>query len=230
MEHDELSQEFIWFVTSSSMSFSRRSMRTFVIEHEPRWTKHVFRPWLVTLWRGLSITVYNHGISHVPIYCVRKWYLWICCGMAIGKNTAIHMGCFVTGRQITVANHSVINRRCYLDGRGGIKIGSNVSISPEVYILTASHLVNSTSFEGVQGKVHIEDYVWIGARAIILPNVTLGKGCVVGAGAVVTKSVLPHEIVAGNPAQVIGKREQNLTYELSYFPLADTDEALPRLF
>lgn len=205
-------------------------MRAFVVLHEPRWTKQVFRPWLVTLWRGLSVAVYNHGVSHLPIYFARKWYLQICCGIVVGNHTAIHMGCFVTGRHITVANHSVVNRKCYLDGRGSIKIGSNVSISPEVYILTTSHLANSSSFEAKRGEVRIEDYVWIGARAIILPNVTLGEGCVVGAGAVVTKTVRPYEIVAGNPARVIGKREPGLTYELAYFPLFDTDETLPKLF
>ena len=205
-------------------------MRSFLIEHEPRWAKRVFRPWLVTLWRGLSMAAYNHGISRLPIYTVRKWYLRICCGIIIGRDSAIHMGCFITGRQITMANHSVINRRCYLDGRGGIEIGNNVSISPEVYIMSATHLVNDPLFAGAQFKVKIEDYTWIGARAIILPNVTLGVGCVVGAGAVVTKSVPPYQIVAGNPARIIGERSRSLRYNLSYFPLFDTDETLPVLF
>jgi maltose O-acetyltransferase len=54
--------------------------------------------------------------------------------------------------------------------------------------------------------VVIEDDVWIGTRAIILPGRRLGKGCIVGAGAVVTKDVEPHSIVAGNPARAVGSR------------------------
>ena len=57
------------------------------------------------------------------------------------------------------------------------------------------------------GTIIIEDDVWIGANSIILKNVTLGQGCVVGAGSVVTKSVEPYAIVAGNPAKLIKYRD-----------------------
>jgi acetyltransferase-like isoleucine patch superfamily enzyme len=60
--------------------------------------------------------------------------------------------------------------------------------------------------------VLIEDYVFIGTRAMILPGVILGKGCAVAAGAIVTKSVVPFTIVAGVPAKPIGHRVENLEY------------------
>ncbi|WP_303642797.1 DapH/DapD/GlmU-related protein, partial [uncultured Duncaniella sp.] len=54
-----------------------------------------------------------------------------------------------------------------------------------------------------KGKVIIEDSVWIGDKATILPNVTLGKGCIIGANSVVTKDIPPYAIACGNPAKVI---------------------------
>ena len=119
----------------------------------------------------------------------------------------------------------MINRGCKLDARGGILIGSNVSISPHCYIITASHDHNSQDFMGMTGDlvVRIGDYSWIGATATILPGVTIGEGAVVGAGSVVTRDVIPFSIVAGNPATVIGRRDSNLSYNLNWRPLFDTD-------
>lgn len=62
--------------------------------------------------------------------------------------------------------------------------------------------------------VVIEDYAWLSCRSIILPGVTVGKGAVVAAGAVVTKSVESYTIVGGIPAKPIGKRNPNLDYVL----------------
>ena len=95
--------------------------------------------------------------------------------------------------------------------RGSLQIGSNVSVSPEAAILTAYHRHDRDDF-GVESKaVTVEDHVWIGARAIILPGVTLGRGSVVGAGAVVTRDVPPLTIVAGNPARPVGTRPDHAT-------------------
>jgi len=66
--------------------------------------------------------------------------------------------------------------------------------------------------------VTIEDYVWIGHRAIIMPGVTIGRGAVVAAGAVVTKSVPPMSIVAGVPAKIIGQRHSALKYTKYHRP------------
>ncbi|MFC6639871.1 acyltransferase [Sulfitobacter sediminilitoris] len=62
----------------------------------------------------------------------------------------------------------------------------------------------------------MEDYAWISCRVTILPNVRIGRGAVVAAGAVVTKDVPQFAIVAGVPAVVIGERERNLKYQLDF--------------
>jgi acetyltransferase-like isoleucine patch superfamily enzyme len=85
-----------------------------------------------------------------------------------------------------------------------LSIGDRVAVAQRVMIVLASHPNESrlrTNVQSVYGHVAIEDDAWIGAGAIILPNVTIGKAAIVGAGAVVTKDVAPRTIVAGNPAR-----------------------------
>jgi maltose O-acetyltransferase len=99
---------------------------------------------------------------------------------------------------------------------GGITIGKNVSISQEVIILTADHDLNSPGFTGRNKGVVIEDYVWIGTRATILPGVKIGYGAVVAAGAVVTNNVEAFSVVGGVPAKPISQRADVLNYSTSY--------------
>jgi maltose O-acetyltransferase len=85
-------------------------------------------------------------------------------------------------------------------------------IAPEVIILTLGHRHDSIETPmcgqgGYATKVIIEDDVWIGIRVIVLPGVKIGKGSIVGAGAVVTKDVPPWTIVGGVPAKVIKRRK-----------------------
>jgi maltose O-acetyltransferase len=75
----------------------------------------------------------------------------------------------------------------------------------------------SPDFAGRTAPVVIEDFAWLGSRAMVLPGVTVGKGAVVAAGAVVTRDVPPYAIVGGVPARVIGERERGLDYAFDYF-------------
>lgn len=172
---------------------------------------------------ALAVYAFNGFLTHVPGYSLRTTYLRCALGYDIGRGTAVHMGCFFTGDHIHIGQHTVINRRTYLDGRGELRIGDNVSISPEVYVLTATHAVDDPRFAPDLRGATIEDDVWIGARAIILPGVTLGRGTVVGAGAVVTRSTEPYAVVVGNPARKIRERSRDLNYTLRYFPWFNTD-------
>jgi len=96
-----------------------------------------------------------------------------------------------------------------MDTRGGIKIGNNVSISSDVVILTADHDMDNENMDGRNKGVIINDYVWIGTRATLLPGVNIGYGAVVATGAVVTKDVPPYGVAAGVPAKVIKYRNSN---------------------
>jgi maltose O-acetyltransferase len=171
----------------------------------------------------------NHVIPGIPSFALRRFWYQRMLGIAFGAHSGIHMGCYVWfyGRGSVrrsgcgIGAYSRINRKCCLDIRGGLRIGDNVSVSPEVTILTASHRVDDPAFRVEQRQVVIEDHVWIGTRAMIMPGVTLGRGCVIAAGAVVTRDVRPLAIVAGIPAREVGTRPSTATdYVLdSPFPL-----------
>ena len=173
--------------------------------------------------RGMRFYLANHVIAEIPSFRVRHWYYRRVLHYRIGRDSSIHMGTFVTGDSISIGDNVVINRRCYLDGRLGLEIGDNVSISPEVYIISMEHDVDSPTFATKGGKVVIEDNVWVGARAIILPGVTLGEGSVVGAGAVVSRSVAPYRVAVGVPAREIRDRNRGLRYRCRYLPWFDSD-------
>ncbi len=115
-------------------------------------------------------------------------------------------------RKLKIGTNSCIGHKATLDARGGLTIGSNVNFSSEVMIWTAQHDHRDQHFETVFKPVMIEDTVWLGPRAIILPGITIGKGAVVAAGAVVTKDVEPYTVVGGIPARKISDRPQDLDY------------------
>ena len=172
---------------------------------------------------ALAFWLGNHLFMNWTPYCVRRWFLRRYCKVAIGRDSSIAMGCFVTGTNIRIGNNSVINRFTYLDGRCPLTIGNNVNISHYTLIQTLTHDPQAPDFGTLVRPVAIGDHAWIGARAIICPGVTIGEGAVVGAGAVVTRDVAPYTIVAGNPARVINQRTRDLRYRTRYFPLFDTD-------
>lgn len=174
--------------------------------------------------RAFKFYLYNDWLTHFPSYTIRHFYLRKILRITIGKNTAVHMGCFFTGNNIFIGNNTVINRNCYFDGRAArLIIGNNVSISPEAYIITMSHSAKSEKFEAFSKEVVIEQYVWIGARAMILPGVMIKEGSVVGAMSLVNKTIPAYSIAAGVPAELVGQRTRPLNYELNYFPYFNTD-------
>ncbi|WP_339725374.1 acyltransferase [Maribacter stanieri] len=163
----------------------------------------------------------NKIINKIPFYTLRHFYYRYVVKIELGKGSSIHLDTSINRFNIKIGNKSVINRNCYLDGRGGLTIGDNVSISPEVHLITATHDAQSKSFEYSIKPIFIEDYVWVGTRATILPGVTLAKGCVVATGSVVTKDVAPFTIVGGVPAKKIGERNKDLDYHCKWMPPFD---------
>jgi len=166
----------------------------------------------------------NEVISHTPSFTIRRlWYQKVL-GIALGNHVGLHLGCYVWSygpRQIRrtgtrIGSFCRINRNCCLDVRGGLYVDDNVSISPGVVILTADHNFQDPQFPVETRPVTIHDHVWIGAGAMVMPGVTIGRGAVIAAGAVVTRDVAPLTIVGGVPARPLGtRRGEALAYELS---------------
>lgn len=154
-------------------------------------------------------------IMKIPFHTVRNLFLNSCIGkrgehVEICKNVEIRIP-----RNIFIGDYTTINKDTLLDGRGGkVFIGNCVDIAQEVRVWTLQHDYNSPEYAAVGGNVIINDYVWIASRCTILPGVTIGKGAVIATGAVVTKDIPEYAIVAGVPAKIIGKRNDNLAYKL----------------
>ncbi|MCX7101578.1 MAG: acyltransferase [Methylobacter sp.] len=107
---------------------------------------------------------------------------------------------------LTIGNESFISGKSHLALNDKITLGNNVVINQGCTLLTASHDINCVNWEHIKSPIIIEDYAWVATNSIILPGVVIGKGAVIGAGSVVTKSVPPYHVVAGNPARIIKTR------------------------
>ncbi len=110
------------------------------------------------------------------------------------------------GSNIYMGQYVYLNVQCTILDCNQVRIGSHVMIGPAVQIYTAAHHIQAElRIQGLEvaSPIVIEDNVWIGGAAVLLPGVCVGRNAVVGAGAVVTHDVPPNTVVAGNPARVL---------------------------
>lgn len=152
-------------------------------------------------------------VGLIPSHLLRKFFYTLA---GIKLHGTLHMWArFYDPTGITIGKDSIVGDHAFLDGRSAIKIGQHTDIASEVMIYNSEHDLAEEDFSATLAPVEIGDYVFIGPRAIILPGVTIGRGAVVAAGAVVTKDVANFAIVGGVPAKVIGERaNKNPTYNL----------------
>lgn len=149
-------------------------------------------------------------LSHRPGGRVFRWLrrqtggrLLAHCGADVNIEARVDFG---SGRNVSLGDHAGIGARSRVEAA---EIGPGVIIAPEVMILARNHVFDEPgTWIGAQGvtdlrPVTIGEGAWIGARAIILPGVTVGPFAVIGAGAVVTKDVPSHGVAVGNPARVV---------------------------
>ena len=165
----------------------------------------------------------------------RKLY-WTLQGMSIGKGTTcprlyvtwphqvqigekcrIESGVFFkfdgiwqTGPRIIIGNHCFIGQNCEFNIRQEIRIAADCLIASGVKFIDHDHGTELGTpmrlQEGQEAAIAVESDVWIGTNAVILKGVTIGRGAIVAAGAVVNRSVLPYSIVGGIPARPIAMR------------------------
>ena len=154
-------------------------------------------------------------VGYIPIHFIRKTF-YIISGIKMPFDSTIHIGAnFFQPSGITIGHDTIIGDHCFLDGRARLSIGSHVGIASQVLIYNDEHDLSSPNYSNSFGPVEIGDYVFIGPRAIILPNIKIGKGAVVAAGAVVTKDIPDFEIWGGVPAKKINDRQnKNPSYTL----------------
>jgi len=109
------------------------------------------------------------------------------------------------GENIRVGRNVFINQNCTMYDLGGIDVGDDVMIGPNVSIITSGHPLEPSQRRAfvIAKPIVIERNVWIAAGATIIGGVTIGENSVVAAGAVVTRDVPPNNLVGGNPARII---------------------------
>ena len=129
-------------------------------------------------------------------------------------------GCFyldlivwLNGDRIEMGDRVAFNYGCYVNGFGGLVIGDGAEFGPGVLIHTANHEMDDAYRPATEqgwrddGPLEIGRNCWIGMGAIILPGVTIGEACVVGAGSVVVGDLPPFTVAVGNPARVVRERD-----------------------
>ena len=134
-------------------------------------------------------------------------------GIRIADGSTVHESVLIAANrgQVNIGRHSWIGPFCLVYGNGDVSIGDNVLVAGHSSINTVSHHFERCDIpindQGIHcDPVRIEDDVWIGMNAVILQGITIGRGAIVGAGAVVTRDVPPWSIVTGVPARVIRQR------------------------
>lgn len=130
----------------------------------------------------------------------------------IGQNSIIEPPFYCSyGHNIYIGDYVFLNVLCTILDGNEVHIGHHVMIGPAVQIYTAAHHLRAeTRIQGweVAKPIVIEENVWVGGGAILLPGVRIGRNAVVGAGAVVSRDVPANTVVVGNPARVIRVIEQ----------------------
>jgi acetyltransferase-like isoleucine patch superfamily enzyme len=133
--------------------------------------------------------------------------------ITIGDDSYLSSHCILNTFDgwISMGSKCTVNSYAILYGHGGLQIGNGVRIAPLVMLMPMNHIYKDPHVpirkQGIKAQgLKIEDDVWFGAGAIVLDGVTIGRGAVIGAGAVVTKDIPPYSVAVGVPARVIKKR------------------------
>lgn len=138
----------------------------------------------------------------------------------IGEGTSIMSGSYLyahDSNSLTIGSHCSFNHNVILGAAGGeIVIGNDVLIGPNVVLRAADHEFASKEVpircQGHRpGRIVIGDDVWLGANVVVTSGVTIGHGCVVGAGSIVTRDLPPMNVCVGNPARPIRSRQPQAT-------------------
>lgn len=157
-------------------------------------------------------------LGKVPCHTYRNLILKSVYKMDIGRNVVIYGGFEIRDPwNISIGEGSIIGDNAILDGRNGIVIGKNVNFSTGVWLWTEQHDFNDIYFLSNKkgGSITIGNRAWISSRVSILPDIIIGEGAVVAAGAVVTKNCDQYAVYGGIPAKKISNRNSNLQYEFS---------------
>jgi len=144
-----------------------------------------------------------------PCFGWRRFVLR-CFGAKIGAHVNTYPSTWVYFPwNLAVGDWSALGEHAFVYNLGQITLGEKVTVSHRAQLCAGTHDYRQLDFPLIKPPIIIQDQVWICADAFVGPGVTVGEGAIVGARAVAMKNVEPWTIVAGNPAQVVKKRQFN---------------------
>ncbi len=157
------------------------------------------------LWFYISALIFKNSLfpfSGLKVFLLRIF------GATIGKNVILRHQLNIKYPWFLIVGDSTwIGEEVWIDNLVPVKIGSNVCLSQGVMLLTGNHNYSKPKFDLITGKIVLEDGVWIGAKAIICPEVFADEHAVLTAGSIATKDMEAYFVYQGNPAKKIRQRQ-----------------------
>ena len=131
-------------------------------------------------------------------------------GARVGRGVTIKPGVRVKFPwRLTIGDHSWIGEDVWIDNLAPVAIGSHCCISQGAYLCSGNHDWTAAAFDLRTEQIRICDRVWIGARSVVAPGVTIGEGSILALGSIATRTTSPWSINSGNPAKPIKSRPRS---------------------
>lgn len=168
-----------------------------------QYNKGYFKPgkplWVILLWILVSAIIFESNwfvLTRIKPFILRLF------GASIGQKVVIKPNVKIKFPwRLTIGAYSWIGEGVWIDNLTNVTIGRHVCISQNVQMVTGNHAFDISSFDLMFKPIVIEDRVWIGARALIAPGVTCGRGSVLLMGSVLLKRMLQNSVYCGHPAK-----------------------------
>lgn len=165
---------------------------------------------LMRAWADLKELPFRFLVNFVAASILTPRFLRTAIWLVVGIKTRtdnLYPNIYVRTNQLSVGRGTAINAGCHFENRGAtISIGKGCGFGPGVALLADTHDIGPSSRRAgarQAAPVVVEDGCWLGGRSVVLPGVTIAKGCIIAAGAVVSTSTRPNGVYAGSPARRI---------------------------
>ncbi len=160
--------------------------------------------WKIVLWNFTNVILFINPLNasyKFKALILRSFGAKVGAGVIFKQNISIKYPWF-----LEIGDYSWIGERVWIDNLGKVKIGNNVCISQGAMLLCGNHNYKKESFDLIVGDITLEDGVWVGAKSVVCPGVTMRSHSILTVGSVLTKDAEDYGIYQGNPAVFVKKR------------------------
>ena len=155
----------------------------------------------------IILGVVNTIFRGTHFFTIKRYLLNMCPGVQLGYNVKIVTPIYIPALSgMYIQENTWIGRNFSIEGNGEVLIGGNCDLGPSVTCITGSHKIGDTNRragEGYNSNISIGRGCWIGAKASLLPGISVAEGCVIGAATNVTRDTEPNGVYVGNPAMKV---------------------------